>query len=792
MTHQRDMTHIPSPSRGLKSKNPAESWQEALVTGNGTIGALVFGDPLKETIVLNHEKLYEPHHDEIVQNNDLFPYLDEIRTMMKNGRFRDAAALFSGKSGHSLLFTDAYHPAYALKLNLEDCGEIQDYMRTVDFETGEVSVHWTDERGKIERKQFISRTHDVKILHMSSSRNEAFNGELKIDDLVPEGAAKDYIVSTDKAFISFTCDYAKTKKGYVGSSLVVVKGEGTATAKGEKIIFRDAKEVTILTKVTPVNDYDHDIGNVITFLKEMLQSLSDTYDYQELLSHHVKEHGEMFGRMTFSICEEEKMDVTTEELFAEKTEGLNQRLIQKMFDMGRYVFISASGDYPPNLVGLWTGDWRPPWSGDFTTDANVNLAVSGGAIGNMREALEGYFKLIEKVSPDWKINAKTMYGCRGFLAGSRTDGNHNIHTHFNVDWPLGFWTAAAQWLVMPFFEWYQISGDREFFIERALPLMKDIALFYEDFLKEYDENGKVMFIPSYSPENTPVISDDLLAEGWQSSQATINATMDIAAAKELFTNLLSSCQDLQIEQENFAKWTEMIEKLPDYMINEDGALKEWIHKDLHDEYDHRHISHLYPVWPGHEITPKGTPKLFEAAEIALLKRERENDSAHGVMHCGIVAARQKNANLVLGNLKFLLEGDYIHSSLVTSHNPGREIYNVDANCSLPTLVMEMLIYTYPGELELLPALPSEIKKGSITGILGRGQITVEKLEWDLDQKSVRVSLRSGKDQQIEVSLKLGITEIIAANNKRLVVNNDDRALVTLESNKSIDLDIVIA
>lgn len=783
---------VNAPSRGLKSKEAAVCWQEGLVTGNGKMGALVFGNPLEETVILNHEKLYEPFHEEVVQNNDLYPYLEKIRTMMRKGKFRDAADLFADKSGHPLLFTDAYHPAYALKMNIAECGQVSDYMRTLDFETGEVRVHWKDKRGNIERKQFISRTDDVMVLQMRSHQNELLNGELYIDDLVLEGSAKEKKVSVDKLFISFTCDYAKTKKGYAGSSLVLTKGGGNVTSEGEKIVIRDAREVLILTKVTPIDDYEDSVSDVVTSLKKGLLSLANK-DYQELKSAHVKEHGEMFRRMTFSICENSEMDVTTEELLAEKTEGLNKRLLQKMFDMGRYLFLSASGDYPPNLVGLWTGDWRPPWSGDFTTDANVNLAVSGGGIGNMREALEGYFKLIEKVSPDWKINAKTLYGCRGFVAGSRTDGNHNIHTHFNVDWPLGFWTAGAQWLVMPFFEWYQISGDREFFIHRTLPLMKEIALFYEDFLTEYDEDGKVMFIPSYSPENTPLIADELLAEGWQESQATINATMDIAAAKELLTNLINTCKELEIEKADIQKWEEQLEQLPDYMINEDGALKEWAHKDLHDKYDHRHVSHLYPVWPGHEITPVANLTLYKAAEIALQKRKRGNDSAHGVMHCGIVAARQKNKDIVLENMKFLLEeGDYIHSSLVTSHNPGREIYNVDANCSLPTLVMEMLVYTCPGVVELLPALPDEIAKGSITGVLGRGQVTVDKLEWDLLKKRVNVSLRSGKDQRIELCLRQGITKISGSENTLMEKVNDHTFSLDLESNKITKLEIVIA
>ncbi|ADU29458.1 glycosyl hydrolase family 95 catalytic domain-containing protein [Evansella cellulosilytica] len=780
--------YVTTPKSGMISSEAAVRWEEALVTGNGKMGALVYGQPLAETIILNHEKLYEPFHNEIVQNNDLAPYLSEIRELMKRGRFKDAAALFSDKSGHPLLFTDAYHPAYALKWTQPENGVIQDYMRTVNFETGEVSVRWKDEGGRHVRNVFISRAHDV-IVQKIKCDDQLISGVMSIDDLVHEGSGT-YTVTAEEPFLTFTCDYTMTKKGYAGCSFIVLKGEtGNVLSNAEKLIVEAATEIVVFTKIVPIKNMEQDLHDKLAEVKEFLLSFAGE-EYEHLLLKHKEIHGDLFNRMTLSICEDEVVNIPTEHLLANKEKELDKRLLQQMFHVGRYIFICASGDYPPNLVGLWTGDWRPPWSGDFTTDANVNLAVSGGGIGNMREALEGYFNLIEKISPDWRINAMTMYGCRGFLAGSRTDGNHNIHTHFNVDWPLGFWTAGAQWLVMPFFEWYEISGDKDFFINRALPLMKEIAAFYEDFLTEFDENGKCVFIPSYSPENTPIIAKGLLEKGWQPSQAAINATMDIAVAKELFTNLINTCEELNIEQENIKRWMKQLELLPDYLINEDGALKEWAHHDLHDQYDHRHISHLYPVWPGHEITPETTPELFKAAEIALKKRKHGNYSAHGVMHCGIVAARQKNSELVLENLTLLLqEGDYIHSSLVTSHNPGREIYNVDANCSLPTLVMEMLVYSSPGIIELLPALPSEIEKGTITGMLTRTEVTVKSLKWDLKMRKIRVMLHSRRHQHVDIIVREGIENVTCRQHELVTMKDIHLVTVAFEAEETLELDI---
>ncbi|MCR6105483.1 glycoside hydrolase N-terminal domain-containing protein [Salipaludibacillus agaradhaerens] len=757
------------PKKGLTSGKPAQRWEDALVTGNGTIGALIYGDPLNEMIILNHEKLYEPFHDSIIHNNDLFPYGNEVKALMKRGKFKDAAALFSKKSGHPLYFTDAYHPAYALNLQTNQVGEVSHYFRTVDFTSGEVSVHWQDRRGRFFKQHFSSRTHNAIIIRLSSADGAFIHAELSIDDLMPEEGVELTEISASGHDLSFTCSYEKTKKGYAGMSIVSTS-EGTITAEKESLHIKGTKEIIIVTRIVPLTDYAEQKDATLSRMQMALKTLA-AISYEELMNAHRLVHEEIYNRMTLTLGENTARCVTTEQLLAEQTGELDSHLLQKMFEMGRYVLLCSSGDYPPNLVGLWTGDWRPPWSGDFTVDANLNLAISGAAIGNMSEALESYFYLIEKIAPDWEDNAKTLYGCRGYLAGSRTDGNHNIHTHFNEDWPLGFWTAAAGWLALPFYQWYEITEDTTFFKNRVLPLMKKIALFYEDFLTETDENEKWLFIPSYSPENTPIISAEKKAAGWQEHQATINATMDIAVTKEIMTHLIKTCKELQIEEEKISVWETILARLPDYMTNEDGALKEWIHEELHDRYDHRHLSHLYPVWPGDEVTPEETPEWFRAAAIALEKKERGNGSAHGVMHSGLVAARLKRGDLVEENLRWFLSSDYIYTSLVTAHNPGRRIYNVDGNCSLPSLIMEMLVCSRHGFLELLPALPKALSSGSLTGMLCKGQLTLNKITWHLESKTINVTITSHKVQHVQIVYRHGI-EQIAINGKEETIHPD--------------------
>ena len=230
----------------------------------------------------------------------------------------------------------------------------------------------------------------------------------------------------------------------------------------------------------------------------------------------------------------------------------------------------------------------------------------------------------------------------------------------------------------------------------------------------------------------------------------------------------------------------MLEKMPPYLVNTDGALQEWATFDLEDNYNHRHVSHLYPVWPGLEINPEETPELFKAAKIAAQKRGRGNASAHGLAHMALIGSRLKMDELVYGNLLFMLKTDFIYRSLFTSHNPNR-IYNADMLNSLPAVVMEMLVYSRPGVIELLPACSPKFTKGRITGIKCRTQATVETLEWNFEEKKVNAVISSGKDQSIELFYRKGIKDLkcsVPVNQK-----TENSFSVDFKKGKSINLEI---
>jgi len=286
-------------------------------------------------------------------------------------------------------------------------------------------------------------------------------------------------------------------------------------------------------------------------------------------------------------------------------------------------------------------------------------------------------------------------------------------------------------------------------------------MFYEDFLTVTDADGNYMFVPSISPENTP--SGNVTGPKW------VNATMDIAVCRDVLTNLIAACETLGIESDGVLKWNAIIEKLPPYLLEIDGTLKEWAWPTLQERYSHRHISHLYGIWPGDEIDPDRTPKLALSAEIANRKRTFDNMStavagetlaAYTLCHRALVGARLKDDIIVNTQLKQLIEQGYISNALRCSREP----YGIpvpDAQGGIPAILMEMLIYTRTGVIEVLPALPPSLKKGSISGMLARTFARINKLTWDMEARTVDITITSVKKQDITLIARYGIEDISA-------------------------------
>ncbi|NMH86305.1 glycosyl hydrolase family 95 catalytic domain-containing protein [Flavivirga algicola] len=787
------------------SEAPASRWQDALVSGNGEMGIMVHGNPQDEKIIFNHEFLYEYIGTESVKPPDIGDIMSKAKQLIKAEKYAEAKSdiLTHAKTRgyQDILWTDPYHPACVLNLNQKFQGEVSNYERSLNYENGEIMIRWNAGDSQYRRTSFVSRSDNVIATQIISNKEKNVTVSFALAHQFDENQSKadkesgieknikmlfpdrwkqlntplieDPESKITSNWLSFRSKYQLIDRGY--EVLVYIKNKGgVLTTKGDEIIIEDADEVEVLAKVMPVEPYSK---SVIADARKTIESMPP---YNILLKKHAEVHGEMFNRVTLNLDKTGFSDGSNEALITgqKQQDVINTYLLEKVFNMGIYGLISSSGKNPPNLMGIWNGSWRPRWSGDFTLDANVNLQISAANLANQKEAIDSYMTLLERIAPDWEVNAKNLFGCRGYVSGTRTSGRHNFHTHFG-NWPGNYWTAGAEWLLLPCFEYYQCTGDKAFLLNRLYPMMKKTALFYEDFLDMYDENDKYLIGPSYSPENNAVLPNG------ERMGAVANATMDIAVIRELLTNLITINNELNLKEEKVTLWKDMLQKLPPYLINDDGALKEWAHPNLGEYYNHRHISHLYPVWPGLEISPE-KETLFKAANVAIEKRGRGNGSAHGLAHTALIATRLKKADLVYGNLLFLMKNDYLYNSLVTSHNPG-VIYNTDALHSIPSVIMEMLVFSKPGVIEFLPALSEKLSKGSISGVLCRTQAKVENLEWDMDGKTMTAKVSSGKQQSITFQLRKTI--ISAKVNGKVISPNGDTFPVDFEAGETKTIEL---
>jgi hypothetical protein len=366
----------------------------------------------------------------------------------------------------------------------------------------------------------------------------------------------------------------------------------------------------------------------------------------------------------------------------------------------------------------------------------MNLAISSAAMGNLPECVGSYHKYLKGVLPGWRLNARKYLGCRGFLAANYADPENGrlVHLGNQIGWM--FWPGGAGWNLHPLYDHALLSGDREFMKKEVLPLYLELADFYEDYLVMGDD-GYYHIYPGVSPENRP--------RGAVHTQK--DCTFDIAVAREVFRILIELGGQFGLDQERIANWRDYRQKLVPYRINADGALAEWIPEGMGEFYGHRHVSHLIQVYPWWEFAlPGADPILRAAAQVALDQRFRfDADETHGLMHVALMATRLHDIDKVRTNLDRLAKRKYFYDNMTSSCRKGQRIFNLDAALSLPRLLMEMLVFSRPGHIELLPCWPGDFPDGSIKGVLLRGGHKID-LAWE-GGKPVSFTIRAGQDDK---------------------------------------------
>ncbi|MER5710290.1 glycoside hydrolase N-terminal domain-containing protein [Streptomyces sp. NPDC002122] len=747
------------PQRGIHDTAPASAWTDGFVTGNGEYGAVFHGAPKLERIVLNHHRFVLPNGTRDVLPPVLADRLESVRDRALAGDYRGAAETFA--EGWSLRWTQTFHPGYELVLSTPGATTTDDYARTTDFRTGEVTHTWTDGSGVWRRRAFVSRADKVVVHELLPAGGKTVDTTVKADaalEGVPAGMGFTTIAAasngTGHLTLRGTYPSGQGAYGYEGVTRVVVTGNrASVSAVGDTLVVSRATKVLLLTKLGRYEKAgDWNAKPLQTALAKL------PADYATLLGRHAPLHQAMFDGSSLDLgVSAGDRRLSTSELTARQNADrsvVDLALLERMYDSGRYLFVCSSGVLPPRLTGLWAGSWNGAWADDFTTDANINLQVAGGNILSHGDAMQGYFDLVLGQLDDWRRNAANLYGARGFLAPSRTDGEHGHMLHFSGgDFPGQCWTGGADWMLYPLLEYYEVTGDTAFLRDKLGPALMELALFYEDFLTRTDSRGRKIFVPSFSMENSPSNTGQMLS---------VNATGDITAGRHALLAAIGAADRLDVEQgpgQGVARWTALLDRLPDYTVNGDGALAEWSWPGLNDRYDHRHVQHLYGAWPLHEINPEDAPDLVRSARKALRMRGDENHSAHGSLHRALAWSRLKDGAGVYYNIRKVLGSNMVWRSLVTSHNPDLHIYNTDAANALPAVIAESLVHSRPGVLEILPALPEQLARGTIRGVRGRNRILVESLTWDTTARTATVTLVSDVTQTVTFVCRLGMTSL---------------------------------
>jgi len=725
------------PLRGVWNREYAKQWEFAMVSGNGKQGTMVFGNPRYETIIGNHCQLFLPKESDYFIP-DMAPFLNEVRTLIRDQGYEVAQKFYYEKAQElgyqGLQMSAPFHPGFHLHIET-DVTDYQDYIRYTNFETGEIGVSFKDQRGVFHvRKTFVSRP-DQLIVHQIKNEQNSVSCMLEVEEYDQPLLKTTQLVKDDKILLNHV--YVKGNGGYQ-VEIKIVAPKGQVTARGQRVYIQDASEVLLLMDIQTSKEQEGlveagiDIGTL-------------PLNYEALLARHQPYHQELFNRVQLSLVKDEMRLCSVEELLnqAYDEQDLPLALLEKLYDAGRYMFICSAGESIPNLQGIWSGTFNPAWSSDYTFDTNVQLGIASALYCQLHEGLQGLFKLVKGFMPEFRENAMKYYGCRGIMAAIHSS-NSGKHFHWNTDWPLQFWTCGAGWLGHWFYDYYLHTGDKTFLREEVIPYLRECALFYEDFLVE--EEGVYGFSPSYSAENG----------------CGDNATQDIAVAKEVLSNLIKAYEELGIETTEVEKWKVMLEKLPPYLINEEGALKEWAIPEKEEHYNHRHFSHLYSVFQSREFTKTSEPELWQAAEVALEKRleawmrnqEGDTSSSHGRMHAGLCATRLNRRDVAYEAIEMMVLQRSVYPTLMTSHYNDCDIFNVDGNGAIPQIINEMLVYGDVGEIMLLGAIPEKLEVGSISGISLPKQIIVQLLAWDLNKRVIKLKISSVIAQEIDLMTPL--------------------------------------